>query len=120
MKKWKMFGINFHYLWNTLVIVWKKIYLKVSSEFPLYIISYSNLLYISIPIFFSIDSCAVYTKSHSREVCRSGGVEVVTISSIIGAIGSQEAIKILTHLYIPLDNTYVYNGISGVGGTYIL
>jgi amyloid beta precursor protein binding protein 1 len=33
-------------------------------------------------------------------------------------VASQEAVKIITGQYVPLNNTYVYNGIVSVGGVY--
>lgn len=32
----------------------------------------------------------------------------------------QEAVKILTQQYVPLNNTFVYNGIASTGGSYKL
>jgi len=44
----------------------------------------------------------------------------MTTAAFVGAIAAQEAVKLLTRQYIPLDNCYVYNGISGVGATFKL
>ena len=59
---------------------------------------------------------------HAIELVRLGGQqsELHNISALIGGIASQEAIKILTHQFIPLDNTYVYNGICGCGAFYTM
>lgn len=32
----------------------------------------------------------------------------------------QEAVKVLTQQYVPLNNTFVYNGIASTGGSYHL
>lgn len=32
----------------------------------------------------------------------------------------QEAVKVLTQQYVPLNNTFVYNGLASVGGSYRL
>jgi amyloid beta precursor protein binding protein 1 len=58
------------------------------------------------------------TKNHAIEVVRYGGVCLHNISSLIGGVAAQESIKILTHQYIPLNNTFVYNGIAGCAATY--
>ncbi|EEB08780.1 NEDD8 activating enzyme [Schizosaccharomyces japonicus yFS275] len=40
-----------------------------------------------------------------REISRSAGAEIHSVSAFIGAIAAQEAIKFLTRQYIPLNNT---------------
>jgi len=39
--------------------------------------------------------------------------ELHTTSALIGGIVAQEAIKLLTNQYIPVQNTIVYNGLNG-------
>ena len=51
--------------------------------------------------------------SHAKEIVRSGGGEMHTMAAIMGGVAAQEAVKILTGLFIPLDNTFICNGISG-------
>ena len=53
-----------------------------------------------------------------KELTRYGNAEIHTISSVVGGVASEEAVKILTEQYVPLNNTYVYNGIVSVGGVY--
>jgi amyloid beta precursor protein binding protein 1 len=53
-----------------------------------------------------------------HELTRYGNAEIHTVASVVGGVASQEAVKIITGQYIPLDNTYVYNGIVSVGGVY--
>jgi len=48
-----------------------------------------------------------------HEFCRWGGAEMHAIASVMGGIASQEAIKAVTHQYVPLDNTFIFNGTSG-------
>ncbi|KAE9548676.1 hypothetical protein FO519_008109 [Halicephalobus sp. NKZ332] len=45
-----------------------------------------------------------------NEICRYGAGEPHVICSIVGGIVSQEAIKLATHQYLPVDNTFVYDG----------
>ena len=54
--------------------------------------------------------------SVSSELCRYSNSEVHNISAVIGGVAAQEATKIITRKYAPIDNTYVFNGIAGVAG----
>ena len=49
---------------------------------------------------------------------RYGGIEMHNISSLMGGLTAQEAVKIITHLYVPLPGVFVFNGIAGCGGAY--
>lgn len=53
-----------------------------------------------------------------KEMARYGNAEVHNIASIVGGVASQEAVKLVTGQYIPINNTYVFNGISSMGGVY--
>ncbi|EYC21958.1 hypothetical protein Y032_0018g3630 [Ancylostoma ceylanicum] len=44
------------------------------------------------------------------EICRYGAGELHVIASLIGGIVAQEVIKLATNQYVPLDNTFVYDG----------
>lgn len=48
-----------------------------------------------------------------EEVVRCGGAELHTTSSVLGGIAAQEAVKLLTKQYAPLNNTLIYNGLHG-------
>jgi NEDD8-activating enzyme E1 regulatory subunit len=52
------------------------------------------------------------------ELTRYSNAEIHNVASVVGGVASQEAVKIITGQYIPLNNTYVYNGIVSVGGVY--
>ena len=54
------------------------------------------------------------------EFCRWGGGEMHNLSSVMGGIASQEAIKAVTHQYVPLNNTFIFNGASGTTATFEL
>ncbi|KAG7390707.1 NEDD8-activating enzyme E1 regulatory subunit [Phytophthora boehmeriae] len=60
------------------------------------------------------------TSNHALEVTRSCQVELHNIAALMGGIAAQEAVKLITHQFEPLNNTYVFNGISGVAATYQL
>jgi amyloid beta precursor protein binding protein 1 len=51
--------------------------------------------------------------SHAKEIVRAGGGEMHTVAAMMGGVAAQEAVKILTGLFIPVDNTLICNGISG-------
>ncbi|KJH50290.1 hypothetical protein DICVIV_03573 [Dictyocaulus viviparus] len=44
------------------------------------------------------------------EMCRYGAGEIHVIASFIGGIVAQEVIKLATNQYVPLDNTFIYDG----------
>jgi amyloid beta precursor protein binding protein 1 len=56
--------------------------------------------------------------SVATEMTRYANAEIHNVASVIGGVASQEAVKIITGQYVPLNNTYVYNGIASVGGVY--
>jgi hypothetical protein len=62
----------------------------------------------------------VVRRDHAVEVVRFGAMELHNVSAMIGGIAAQEAVKVITHQFVPLNNTYVYNGIASCGATYIL
>ncbi len=47
-----------------------------------------------------------------EELCRYGASELHSIAAFIGGCCAQETIKLITHQYVPMDNTLVYNGIE--------
>jgi len=55
-----------------------------------------------------------------EEICRYGGSEIHAIASFIGGVAAQEAIKLITHQYVPLNNTYVFDGNTGQGSVFAL
>jgi NEDD8-activating enzyme E1 regulatory subunit len=57
---------------------------------------------------------------YAVELVRCGNSEIHAVSSILGGVASQELIKLITGQYIPLNNTYVFNGIAGTGAVYKL
>ena len=57
-------------------------------------------------------SLDVSLNDYSGVFVRAGGGELHVISSILGGIASQEAIKLLTAQFVPLKGTLIYNGIA--------
>ena len=48
---------------------------------------------------------------HLAEIARCAGSELHNISSFTGGMVAQEAIKVITRQYVPVDNTCVFDGI---------
>ena len=57
-------------------------------------------------------------KDLAREVVRYDEAEIHNIAAVVGGVASQEAVKLITGQYVPLDDTYVYNGIASTAGVY--
>lgn len=53
---------------------------------------------------------------HAQEVVRYHAAELHNVASVVGGVASQEAVKVVTGQYVPLEGTYLYNGIAGVCG----
>lgn len=49
---------------------------------------------------------------YMKQIEKFNGINLTSISGILGGIISQEAIKILTHQYAPLENTFIYDGLN--------
>ena len=60
------------------------------------------------------------TENHAVEMTRYGACEIHNIASFIGGITAQEAVKLITCQYVPLNNTYIFNGITGDGQSYAM
>jgi len=50
---------------------------------------------------------------HLGELCRFGGSQIHNTCAFIGGVAAQEIIKLVTRQWHPVDNTYIYNGITG-------
>ncbi len=47
-----------------------------------------------------------------HEVCRCGGAELHSVAAMMGASAAQECVKVITGQYVPVDNLFVYDGMS--------
>jgi amyloid beta precursor protein binding protein 1 len=54
----------------------------------------------------------------STELCRLNHAENHNVASIVGGVGSQEAVKIVTQQMVPICNTYTFNGIAGTAAVF--
>ncbi|CEM23995.1 unnamed protein product [Vitrella brassicaformis CCMP3155] len=50
-----------------------------------------------------------------QELVRYGGCELHTTASFLGGVASQEAVKLITKQWIPLQNTLIWNGLHSRG-----
>ncbi|EGC36255.1 hypothetical protein DICPUDRAFT_94352 [Dictyostelium purpureum] len=55
-----------------------------------------------------------------NEFVRFGGSELHNIASLMGGVTSQEIIKLVTHQYVPLNNTFIFNGINSTTASFNL
>ncbi|KAJ0392504.1 hypothetical protein P43SY_006565 [Pythium insidiosum] len=58
------------------------------------------------------------TMQHAEEMTRFCEVELHNIAALMGGVASQEAVKLITRQFLPLNHTYVFNGINGSAATY--
>uniref|UniRef100_A0A8B9H6E9 NEDD8-activating enzyme E1 regulatory subunit n=1 Tax=Astyanax mexicanus TaxID=7994 RepID=A0A8B9H6E9_ASTMX len=55
-----------------------------------------------------------------HEFCRYGAAEPHTVASFLGGAAAQEAIKLITHQFVPFNNTFIYNAMSQTSATFQL
>jgi len=53
-----------------------------------------------------------------HELCRYGACELPSVAAFIGGCAAQEAIKIITKQYVPLDNTFIYNAMQSTSSSF--
>lgn len=46
------------------------------------------------------------------ELCRYGGAELHSVAAFMGGVASQEVVKVLTHQFVPLNNTLIYSAVT--------
>eukprot|EP01116_Phalansterium_solitarium_P004896 TRINITY_DN16103_c0_g1_i1.p1 TRINITY_DN16103_c0_g1~~TRINITY_DN16103_c0_g1_i1.p1 ORF type:complete len:123 (+),score=42.81 TRINITY_DN16103_c0_g1_i1:65-433(+) len=51
------------------------------------------------------------------EMVRFGAAELHPIAAFMGGVAAQEIIKLVTHQYTPINNTFIYNGIPSSSNT---
>jgi len=52
------------------------------------------------------------------EICRYANSQLHSIAAFIGGVAAQEIIKLVTMKWVPLNNTFVYNGIKGSSASF--
>jgi len=53
-----------------------------------------------------------------KEISRFGNSQIHTTGALLGGMAAQEIIKLLTHQWTPMNNTYVFNGIRSTGAVF--
>jgi amyloid beta precursor protein binding protein 1 len=56
-------------------------------------------------------------EKYVKEIVRFGAAELHPIASFIGGVASEEVIKAITHMYTPMNNTFVMNGLNSTSLT---
>ena len=59
----------------------------------------------------------VFSRAYATEIVRFGGAELHPVAALVGGVASQEAVKIITRQYTPIDHTYLFNGVACVAAT---
>lgn len=54
----------------------------------------------------------------AAEMTRYGAAELHPVAAVVGGVAAQEAVKVITGQYTPIDHTYVYNGIASTAAVY--
>jgi len=57
---------------------------------------------------------------HAMEIVRYGAGEIHAVAAFIGGVVAQEATKLITHQFQPLENTFLYNALDGSSLTFNL
>ena len=60
----------------------------------------------------------VESKHIITQVVSSHNAEMHPVASVMGGVASQEAVKLITHQYVPLHHTFVYNGHASIAAVY--
>lgn len=55
-----------------------------------------------------------------HEMCRYGAAEIHTVAAFVGGCAAQEVIKLVTGQYVPLNNTFIFNGMTTTSETFVL
>lgn len=63
---------------------------------------------------------APINKNIAEEFCRVNDAKLHNIAAIMGGVASQEAVKLITHQFQPLNNTFVYDGNYSISQTLTL
>jgi len=53
-----------------------------------------------------------------QELCRYGNSQIHNIAAVLGGVAAQETIKLLTHQWVPLNNTFIFNGINSASASF--
>ena len=54
------------------------------------------------------------------EMCRYGASEPHAVAAVMGGVAAQEIIKLITHQFVPVNNSFIFNGASGTALSHAL
>eukprot|EP01089_Gocevia_fonbrunei_P001628 TRINITY_DN1150_c0_g1_i3.p1 TRINITY_DN1150_c0_g1~~TRINITY_DN1150_c0_g1_i3.p1 ORF type:complete len:551 (-),score=151.11 TRINITY_DN1150_c0_g1_i3:32-1642(-) len=57
------------------------------------------------------------TEDQVKETCRAGGAEMHNLGALVGGVAAQEVIKVITHQWVPMNNTLIFNGMNSTSTT---
>eukprot|EP01138_Halocafeteria_seosinensis_P009792 gb/GECG01010003.1/.p1 GENE.gb/GECG01010003.1/~~gb/GECG01010003.1/.p1 ORF type:complete len:559 (+),score=85.66 gb/GECG01010003.1/:1-1677(+) len=57
------------------------------------------------------------SEAYCQEIRRYEGHELHSIASVVGGTASQEIVKLLTNQFVPINNTWIFNGIKSESAT---
>jgi len=62
----------------------------------------------------------VLPDDYLKEMCRYGGSQIHTTCAYLGGVASQEIIKLITKQWVGVNNSLIYDGISGNAGVFTI
>ncbi|XP_018322780.1 NEDD8-activating enzyme E1 regulatory subunit [Agrilus planipennis] len=66
------------------------------------------------------NTAAPVSDDRVHEMCRCGGAELHSVSAILAGCAAHEVIKVITHQYKVINNTFVYDAITSTSATFSL
>ena len=63
---------------------------------------------------------SVFSGEAALEVARYGEAELHGVSALLGGVASQEAVKLITRQFTPINNTFIYSAVRSKGVVYQL
>jgi len=60
-----------------------------------------------------LDAEEVGLDDYLKETCRFGASQIHNTCAFVGGVAAQEIIKLVTKQWHPVNNTFIYNGITG-------
>ncbi|KAJ8604000.1 hypothetical protein CTAYLR_003338 [Chrysophaeum taylorii] len=55
---------------------------------------------------------------HAIELARFQNAELHAVASVIAAVAAQEAVKLIAHMYLPINHTFFFNAINASAATF--
>ena len=65
-----------------------------------------------------VDDETIVNRNFLQEIIRFDNAEIHAVASLVAGVASQEAVKLITGQFVPIDGTYIFNGIASVANVY--